>query len=154
MATIVKSQLAHLGDTIIDNGHWQFPQQLDYLKAAGFIYLIKEKATGRKYIGRKNFRSYAKLTKGKQSNWKVYTSSSKDLNELIVANGKQAFEFHVLEQYYSIGGVGWAETWSQCVAETASNHDVFLNKLIDKVTWKSTEHISARHKERLQVLVK
>ena len=137
-----------------DNGHWLFPEQLDYVKAFGFVYLIKDKETGMMYIGRKNFRSQAKSAKGEPSNWRSYLSSSDKLAPLIKEKGKGSFEFHVLEQYYSKGGVGWAETWSLCVAEIASKNRKFLNRLIPAVSWKSTEDITARHKERLAQLTK
>jgi hypothetical protein len=64
------------------------------------------------------------------------------------------YAFFVLEQYYSAGGLGWAEVWSQCIVETPSNHGRFLNRLIEKISWKSTEIISPRHKARLNALVK
>lgn len=137
----------------IDNGHWIFPEQLDFKKAHGFIYVIRRVSTGQLYIGRKHFRSAGKLTKGKQSNWRSYTSSSKEVNAQIEAFGKDDFRFFVLEQYYSLGAVGWAETWSQCHAEIASNHEKYLNRLIDKVCWRSKEKITSRHKERLTKLM-
>lgn len=139
--------------TTFNNGHWSFSEQLNYLKAQGFVYLIVAKSSGRLYIGKKNFRSEGKLTKGRQSNWRTYTGSSDKLNALIKAVGVSKFSFYVLEQYYTKGGVGWAETWSQCYAETASNHDKFFNVLIEKVCWRSTEHITVRHKDRLNKLL-
>ena len=155
MAVIRPSYLASL-DKIEDNGHWRFGCQLDYIKAFGFVYLIRMNSTGLKYIGRKNFRTQSKYKSknGFQTNWRSYTSSSKDLNTLIDANGKQDFSFFVLEQYYTSGAVGYAETWSQMVAETPSNQDKWLNRMIEKVCWKSTEPISERHKKRLEWLIK
>jgi hypothetical protein len=138
----------------LDNGHWKFSEQLDFKKAFGFVYLIREKETGRMYIGRKNFRSAAKLTRGFSSNWRTYTSSSKSLNALIGQNGKEAFSFIVLEQYFTAGGLGWAEVWSQCHVETPSNHGRYFNKLIEKISWKSTEIITPRHKARLDAITK
>lgn len=140
--------------TGFDNGHWRFSEQLDFKKAFGFVYLIREKSSGKMYIGRKNFRSMAKLTKGRQSNWRMYTSSSKQLNELVALNGSDNYQFFVLEQYYSIGGLGWGEVWSQCHVETPTNHKRFYNVLIDKISWASKEVISPRHKARLDALTK
>ena len=132
-----------------DNGHWAFPDQLDFNKAYGFVYAIRRVSTGQIYIGRKNFRTYGKRNEGRQSNWKQYTSSSDRLNSFIKAFGKSDFRFFVLEQYYTVGGVGWAETWSQCHAETATNQVKYLNKSIEKVSWVSKEKITDRHKDRL-----
>jgi hypothetical protein len=137
----------------IDNGHWMFPEQLDFKKAQGFIYVIRRVSTGQIYIGKKNFRSGAKKDFGRQSNWRSYTSSSKDVNTLIETFGKEDFRFFVVEQYYTKGGLGWAETWSQCYAEVASNHVKYLNRLIEKVSWKSTEKVTDRHKDRLTKLM-
>ena len=39
-----------------DNGHWEFPEQLDHENAFGFVYLIKDTTTGMMYIGKKIFR--------------------------------------------------------------------------------------------------
>ena len=149
------------------NGHWAFPEELRCEEAAGFVYAIRMKSSGLLYIGRKNFVSISrKLPKGAkkgdrvrrivtrtQSNWKTYTSSSVELNALIKEHGKQEFAFYVLEQYNSLGAVGYAETWSLCYAEVPANHDKFLNRNIEKVSWRSNEHISSRHKSRLAKLL-
>lgn len=133
-----------------DNGHWIFCEELDSNNAFGFIYIIKEKSTNMMYIGKKLFRGTGKTNNGKQSNWKTYTSSSKDLNAIINEKGKDAFDFYVLEQYYTRGGLSWAETWSQCYVEVPTNNHIWYNRFIDKVQWRSTEHITIRHKERLK----
>ena len=116
--------------------------------------MIIEKSSGRKYIGKKNFRGRGKLNKGQQSNWKSYTSSSKFLNESIKENGKDGFEFIILEQYYTHGGLSFAEVWSQVTMETPSNNEEFINRFIDKITWKVTEPVTTRHKERMKFFVK
>jgi hypothetical protein len=133
-----------------DNGHWQFDEQLDYENAFGFIYIIREKGTGMMYIGKKFFRGAGKINRGKQSNWRTYTSSSREINDKITSGGKDLFEFIVLEQYYTRGGVSWAETWSQCHVEIPSNNHIWYNRFIDKVQWRSSECISKRHKKRLK----
>jgi hypothetical protein len=132
-----------------DNGHWRFPKQLDYLKAHGFVYLVREMNTGQFYIGRKNFRSEAKATIGKQLDWRTYLSSSKKLQEKLEKMGLSKFEFYVLDQYYSKGGVGWAETWSQAFAATPVN-PLCINRIVEGVTWKSTEDITPLHRERIR----
>lgn len=52
----------------------------------GFVYRITERRTGKFYIGKK---SYA-------GNWKLYTSSSKPLNEEIAEKGFNAFSFDMV----------------------------------------------------------
>lgn len=135
-----------------DNGHWSFPEQLDYKDAFGFVYLIVNTQTKMMYIGKKMFKGAGKLNKGKESNWRTYTSSSRDINCLIEEYGMDVFEFYVLEQYYTRGGLSWAETWSQCHVEVPTNNHIWYNRFIDKVQWRSTEEISTRHRRRLTKL--
>jgi hypothetical protein len=135
-----------------DNGHWNFTEQLDFNNAFGFVYLIKDTNNGMMYIGKKIFRGTGKINRGKPSNWRTYTSSSKDINALIEENGKDSFEFYVLEQYYTRGGLSWAETWSQCFVEVPSNNHIWYNRFIDKVQWRSSEEVSSRHRKRLNKL--
>lgn len=110
--------------------------------------------TNCKYIGKKNFRGRGKKNKGVVSNWKSYTSSSKYLKELIKKKGKDKFKFIIIEQYYTLGGLSFAETWSQVVCETPSNNGEFMNRFIDKVTWKVTEPVSTRHRRRLKLYLR
>ena len=131
-------------------GHWYFSGELDPEKAFGFVYIIRNKSTNQKYIGKKFFRGTGKKNAGKQSNWKVYQSSSGTLKQDIKEFGKENFEFIILEQYYTRGGLSWAEIWSQVFVEIPSNNDQWYNRFIDKVTWKSTESITDRHKRTLK----
>jgi hypothetical protein len=135
-----------------DNGHWNFPEQLDHENAFGFVYLMRNSETKMMYLGKKLFRGTGKSNKGKQSNWRTYTSSSKDINALIEEYGIDTFEFYVLEQYYTRGGLSWAETWSQCHVEVPTNNHIWYNRFIDKVQWRSSEIVSARHRRRLSKL--
>lgn len=138
-----------------DNGHWRFsPRNLDPDKAVGFVYMIVDKRDNSKYIGKKQFRGRGKVNRGQASNWKSYTSSSKELNARIKERGKDDFVFIILEQYYTIGGWSFAETWSQIVCETPAKNEEFLNRFIDKVTWRVTEPVTARHKQRLKYWTK
>src|SRR4051812_753166 len=95
-----------------DNGHWVFPEQLDFKNMYGFVYLIKCIPTNMAYIGKKNFQSHGKATKGRQSNWREYVGSSTLLVSEYEKYGYDQFEFIVLEQYKFNGSVIWAETWS------------------------------------------
>ena len=132
-------------------GHWNSSgSPLDPENAIGFVYLIVDLETNRKYIGKKNYKGMGKANKGIQSNWKTYTSSSRSVQELIAQKGVKGFAFIILDQYYSSGGLSFAETWTQVVCETPSNNEEFLNRFIDKVTWKVTEPVTKRHKRRLK----
>ena len=135
-----------------DNGHWLFPEQVKIENIFGFVYLIRNRKTNMMYIGKKIFRGTGKINRGKPSNWRVYTSSSKDINALIEERGIDSFEFYVLEQYYTRGGLSWSETWSQCHVEVPTNNHIWYNRFIDRVQWRSSEIVSLRHRKRLNKL--
>ena len=90
-----------------------------------------------------------KLNKGKESNWRRYTSSSKVLGELLKARPKEEFEFICLEQYKTKGTLSYSETWSLCRVEAPTSNE-WYNTLIEKVSWPVKEQITKRHKERLE----
>jgi len=134
-----------------ETGHWIAQGlELDPVGAIGFVYLIVEIETNKKYIGKKNFKGRGKPNKGQVSNWKSYTSSSKYLQSLIKEKGADKFAFIILEQYYTLGGLSFAETWSQVTLEIPSKNEEFINRFIDKVTWKVTEPVTEKHKKRLK----
>jgi hypothetical protein len=134
-----------------DTGHWSAQGlNLDPVKAVGFVYMIIDLDTNQKYIGKKNFTGRGKLNKGEPSNWKSYSSSSKYVQQMISEKGEDRFKFIILEQYFTVGGLTFAETWSQIVCETPCNNDEFLNRFIDKITFKVTEPVSLHHRNRLK----
>jgi hypothetical protein len=131
-------------------GHWtHYPANFNPEKAVGFIYLIVDLKTHEKYIGKKFFWGRGKKNKGTESNWKSYSSSSRELNDRLKDRPKSEFRFIIIEQYSTIGGLSFAETWSQITCETPSNNEEFMNRFIDKVTWKVVEPVTPQHKRRL-----
>ena len=126
-----------------NNGHWQFGDtQLDCHKFTGFVYIIKHRKTGVMYIGRKNF-VMGGANRGMESRWREYMSSSSRLQRLIEKDGKDQFFFIALEQYKTLGGLGYAETWSMMYARTPERQDRFLNLSVEAVRWASKESITA-----------
>jgi len=91
----------------MDLGHWILNDGvcLDE-NTFGFIYEITNTVTGKKYVGKKQCKSKLKRKplKGnknkrieiKESDWRVYTSSSADLNEDIKRYGRDKFIFKIL----------------------------------------------------------
>ena len=84
----------------------------------GFVYLIKNIQTGRKYIGRKYFGTTRRIkVKGKtrrkvirkESDWATYTGSSKSLQQDINLLGIAAFEFTILILGETKGQVNYLE---------------------------------------------
>ena len=101
-----------------DLGHWttilEIPE--DFI---GFVYEITS-PTGRKYIGKKLARTLKKYKplKGqkrsrricKDTNWKKYTGSSKELNEDIQKLGKENFSFVIIKFCTSKAEMAYHET--------------------------------------------
>ncbi len=88
-------------------GHWILNENVNFNENTfGFIYEIVNKITNKKYIGKKQcFRKIKrKPLKGKtrnriskgDSDWKIYTSSSNEVNNDIKTYGKENFEFKIL----------------------------------------------------------
>lgn len=91
----------------MDLGHWKTKLKLESeLLPYGFIYVITNTVTGKKYFGKKQMKSVKKLKplKGrknkrhfdKETDWKTYTSSSNDLNTDIQSLGKDKFTFEII----------------------------------------------------------
>lgn len=81
----------------------------------GFVYLITDNLTGKKYIGRKYFWSTRKVRGKKrrqkfESDWKTYYSSSKVINELYNIYGDERFKREILSLHKTKGQVNYNET--------------------------------------------
>jgi hypothetical protein len=131
------------------NGHWSFGEQMG-IGVVGFIYVIRDKVLQRFYLGKKLYYGMGTLNKGKESNWKKYSSSSKVLNELLRVRPKEEFEFICIEQYKTKGTLSYSETWSLCLVEAPTSKE-WYNTLIEKVSWNVKETITERHKARLDL---
>lgn len=81
--------------------------------AIGFVYRI-DLEDGRYYIGKKNLtstRGRGKKAVTKESNWKTYCSSSKELKE-IIKNGNINYKKEILEFCFSKAELTYRETAS------------------------------------------
>ena len=134
------------------NGHWSFPEPIDPSIYIGFVYMIRDLRLKRAYIGKKQLVGTSVSNRNVESNWKIYVSSCEALRDAIASRGVHEFEFIILEQYRTKGTLSYAETWSLCRAEVPSS-DQWYNTLVGKVSWKCTEPISTRHRERLDALL-
>lgn len=99
-------------------GHWQFTKEFDINQWFGFIYRITNLTNNKEYIGKKQFLSHrTKIIKGKknkkhytkESNWKVYTGSSKHLNLDIETIGKDKFKFEIISLHATRASLFYAE---------------------------------------------
>lgn len=122
-------------------------------KEVGFIYLIHDTINDRMYIGKKHYLKGGKLHKGESSDWKSYCSSSKEIQAVVDAIGKDGFLFYVLEEYRLRGSLGFAETWSLMHVEALAHRDKWYNGLVNKVSWTVKESVTQKHKDRLATIV-
>ena len=81
----------------------------------GYVYLITNKSTGKKYIGRKYFVQKRKPRGGKrrvtsESDWKKYYGSCPELKEDIKEYGKLNFKREILSLHKTKGLVNFEET--------------------------------------------
>ena len=92
----------------LDLGHWEYTLDGQIPENFyGFIYVIVNNLTNKKYIGKKQCISHRskKPLKGKknkrhitkESDWKTYTGSNKNLNEDISNHGINNFKFYILK---------------------------------------------------------
>lgn len=135
-----------------DIGHWTYPINFDPNQYIGFIYQITNKVTGKKYIGRKQLhskqRKQVKLVsdpnrtktqiKTKQSDWKTYTGSSRQLNEEIAALGKHKFIFEILSLHKSLSSLNYAEVYMLVTSNALTSYfrngePAFYNGMIPPV---------------------
>lgn len=99
------------------------PDDFDVNDWAGFVYLITKKDTGKKYVGRKYFFTERKKPKKagvkkrelvkKESDWKTYCSSCKQLKEDIDRFGEELFKFEIIGLYKTKEETNYAEVKEQ-----------------------------------------
>ena len=81
----------------------------------GYVYIITNKTTGKKYIGRKYFVQKRKPKGGKrrvtsESDWKKYYGSSPELKSDVSRYGKENFSREIMSLHTTLGKVNYEET--------------------------------------------
>jgi hypothetical protein len=125
----------------MDTGHWLLNEGIHlHEDVFGFIYEITNNINGKKYIGKKQCvrKIKRKPLKGKtrnriehkESDWKSYTSSSKELNEDILKYGKENFEFRILKTCGSKWELGYEEIKEQ-IKQNVLLKDEYYNGIIN-----------------------
>lgn len=99
------------------------PTEEELSEYVGFVYLITEKETGKKYVGKKFFWSVRKLpplkgqkrkrTKKTQSDWMKYYGSSEQLKLLVEERGGDAYHREILHLCKTKGECSYLEAKEQ-----------------------------------------
>lgn len=118
----------------------------DDCTAIGFVYLITNTISNKKYIGKKNF--YTNRTKVKtvtlktglkkkknikvkaESDWMNYYGSSEDLKKDVELHGSENFTRQILRLCYTKGELSYFETKFQFDYDVLLNPDQFYNRWI------------------------
>ena len=104
----------------------------------GFVYLISNRITGKKYVGRKYFGSIRRLkVRGKKnrtimrkpSDWENYWGSSKYLQEDVVKYGEENFTREILSLHESRADVNYHELKEQILRDVLVDPD-YINENI------------------------
>lgn len=123
------------------NGHWIYHRAINTDEWYGFVYLITSLLNGKQYIGKKSFHSHIrKKVAGrknrkrivKESNWRTYTGSSKQLNEDIKVNGHGAFTFAIISLHSTKASWSYAEV-KAIIENDAVRDDRYYNKMCPAV---------------------
>ena len=108
----------------------------DLEKHIGFVYIITNLQTERRYIGKKNFYfSRSKQVKGKkkrikvESDWKDYYGSNEELNHDVNTNGRENFRREILRLCSSKGEMSYFEAKYQFQYDVLLT-DEFYNEFI------------------------
>jgi hypothetical protein len=136
----------------MDLGHWSTSLIIEEGNIPyGFIYKITCLTTNKKYIGKKQCQSVLKRRplKGKknkrheiiETDWRVYTSSSRELNEDIVKYGKENFNFEILEICDSKFALAYSEAKIQFEEEVLLRND-YYNGIINLRVSKPKRYLS------------
>jgi hypothetical protein len=112
----------------------------------GFVYMITELSTNRKYVGKKLFYSKRKLPplKGKkrkrivtkETDWQSYYSSSEELQTLLEEHGQEKFKREILHLCPTKGSLSYMELIEQIERKVLLS-DEYINGIIQVKIHKS-----------------
>ena len=114
---------------------WLYPQEFNIEDYFGFVYLVTNLESGKKYIGKKFFHHTKKLpplkgakrkrTVTKESDWKTYWGSSSHLNDDILKWGEHRFTREILHYCPSRGVASYLEAREQFERKVLENDDYY-----------------------------
>lgn len=111
----------------------------------GFVYMIECLSDGKKYIGRKYFYSVRKVAGKsrrvrKESDWKKYYGSSKELKELVKQQGEKNFRRIIISLHTTEGDCNYTEVKLQFKMDVLERDD-YLNDNINGKWHRKASHI-------------
>lgn len=120
----------------MDLGHWITAITIkDDIVPFGFIYRITCLTTNKQYIGKKQCKTIFKRKplKGKknkrheerETDWRTYTSSSRELNEDIIIHGIKNFKFEIIKCCDSKFDLSYSEAKLQFEEEVLLRNDYY-----------------------------
>jgi hypothetical protein len=115
------------------------PSEDELSKYVGFVYLITEKSTDKKYVGKKLFWSTRKLpplkgktrkrTVKKQSDWRDYYGSNEELKLLVENEGGDGYHREILRLCVTKGECSYFEAKEQFARDVLFS-DEYYNEFI------------------------
>ena len=112
--------------------------EADIGSSVGFVYVIENKTTTRRYIGKKLFFfTRTKVVKGKKkrlkvpSDWPTYWSSSVELQADVASLGEECFTREVLHLCGNKGSMSYLEAKLQFKHEVLERPELWYNGIIN-----------------------
>ena len=122
----------------------------------GFVYIITNKKTGKKYIGKKFFYSLkTKVIKGKKkryktfSDWQTYYGSNTELQNDVKLHGMESFKREIIHLCKSKGECGYLEAKEQFDRSVLESNDYYNTWIMVRVR---KSHIKAFNERVLATL--
>lgn len=106
----------------------------------GFVYVITNLVSGRKYIGKKFFYSQkTKIVKGKKkklkvdSDWQTYYGSNEELKKDVIMHGREQFKREIIHLCLTKGTAGYLEAKEQFINGVLESDDYYNTWIMVRV---------------------
>jgi len=134
---------------------YELPEDYDHKDVYGFVYLITNRATGKKYVGKKFFWSKKTLpiTKTRkrrkrllvESDWKTYYGSNKNLQEDVEKMGEDFFYREILHLCKTKGECSYMETKEQFEREVLLTDDYYNGIISCKIGGQTVKYLKENY---------